>query len=32
MNITTIAWVLWNNCNALHDESMSYGNYVEQLI
>jgi len=28
---TTIVQKLWNNCNVLRDDGMSYGDYVEQL-
>jgi type I restriction enzyme M protein len=33
MNTTTNALVqkLWNYCNVLRDDGMSYGDYVEQL-
>ena len=28
---TTIVQKLWNYCNVLRDDEMSYGDYVEQL-
>ncbi len=28
---STIIQRLWNYCNVLHDDGMSYGDYVEQL-
>jgi hypothetical protein len=28
----TIVQKLWNYCNVLRDDGMSYGDYVEQLI
>ncbi len=28
---STIVQRLWNYCNVLHDDGMSYGDYVEQL-
>jgi type I restriction enzyme M protein len=28
---TTIVQKLWNYCNVLRDDGMSYGDYVEQL-
>jgi type I restriction enzyme M protein len=31
MNSATIAQKLWNYCNVLRDDSMSYGDYVEQF-
>jgi hypothetical protein len=31
MNTATIVQKLWNNCNVLRDDGMSYGDYVEQL-
>ena len=31
MNISTIVQKLWNYCNVLRDDGMSYGDYVEQL-
>jgi type I restriction enzyme M protein len=31
MNIATIVQKLWNYCNVLRDDGMSYGDYVEQL-
>ena len=31
MNTATIGQKLWNYCNALRDDGMSYGDYVEQL-
>ncbi|OGT91217.1 MAG: hypothetical protein A2286_06540 [Gammaproteobacteria bacterium RIFOXYA12_FULL_61_12] len=31
MNSATIAQKLWNYCNVLRDDGMSYGDYVEQL-
>ncbi|OIQ90418.1 type I restriction enzyme EcoKI M protein [mine drainage metagenome] len=31
MNTATIVQKLWNYCNVLRDEGMSYGDYVEQL-
>lgn len=31
MNTATILQKLWNYCNALHDDGMSYGDHVEQL-
>jgi type I restriction enzyme M protein len=31
MNTSTIVQNLWNYCNVLRDDGMSYGDYVEQL-
>ena len=31
MNTSTIVQKLWNDCNVLRDDGMSYGDYVEQL-
>ena len=31
MNSTTIVQKLWNYCNILRDDGLSYGDYVEQL-
>jgi type I restriction enzyme M protein len=31
MNTNTLVQKLWNYCNVLRDEGMSYGDYVEQL-
>ena len=31
MNPATIVQKLWNYCNVLRDDGMSYGDYVEQL-
>ena len=31
MNTATIVQKLWNYCNVLRDDGMSYGDYVEQL-
>ena len=31
MTPTAIVQKLWNFCNVLHDDGMSYGDYVEQL-
>ena len=31
MNTSTIVQKLWNYCNVLRDDGMSYGGYVEQL-
>ena len=31
MNISSIVQKLWNYCNVLRDDGMSYGDYVEQL-
>ena len=31
MNSATIVQKLWNYCNVLRDDGMSYGDYVEQL-
>ncbi len=31
MNASTLVQKLWNYCNVLRDDGMSYGNYVEQL-
>ena len=31
MNSATLEQKLWNNCNVLRDDRMSYGDYVEQL-
>ncbi len=31
MNTSTIIQKLWNYCNVLRDDGMSYGDYVEQL-
>lgn len=30
MNNATAVHERWNRCNVLHDESMSYGNHIEQ--
>ena len=30
MNTNTIVQKLWNYCNVLRDDGMSYGDYVEQ--
>ena len=32
MNTSTLVQKLWNYCNVLRDDGMSYGDYVEQLI
>ena len=32
MNFATLVRKLWNYCNGLRDDGMSYGDYVEQLI
>ena len=31
MNSATIVQKLWNYCNVLRDDGMSYGDYLEQL-
>ena len=31
MNTSSIVQKLWNYCNVLRDDGMSYGDYVEQL-
>ena len=31
MNTSNIVQKLWNYCNVLRDDGMSYGDYVEQL-
>ena len=31
MNTNTLVQKLWNYCNVLRDDGMSYGDYVEQL-
>ncbi|MBO3708320.1 MAG: type I restriction-modification system subunit M N-terminal domain-containing protein, partial [Candidatus Accumulibacter sp.] len=31
MNTTTLVHKLWNYCNVLRDDGMSYGDHVEQL-
>ena len=31
MNTNNIVQKLWNYCNVLRDDGMSYGDYVEQL-
>lgn len=31
MNPASIVQKLWNYCNVLRDDGMSYGDYVEQL-
>jgi type I restriction enzyme M protein len=31
MTSTAIVQKLWNYCNVLRDDGMSYGDYVEQL-
>src|SRR6266705_648050 len=31
MNAATLVQKLWNYCNVLRDDGMSYGDYVEQL-
>ena len=31
MNATTLVQKLWNYCNILRDDGLSYGDYVEQL-
>ncbi|OIQ70339.1 hypothetical protein GALL_480500 [mine drainage metagenome] len=31
MNTQNIVQKLWNHCNVLRDDGMSYGDYVEQL-
>ena len=31
MNSATIVQKLWNYCNVLRDDGMSYGDYIEQL-
>ncbi len=31
MNASILVQKLWNYCNVLHDDGMSYGDYVEQL-
>jgi len=31
VNTSTIIQKLWNDCNVLRDDGMSYGDYVEQL-
>ena len=30
-NTTALVQRLWNNCNILRDDGLSYGDYVEQL-
>ncbi len=32
MNSATIVQKLWNYCNILRDDGLSYGDYVEQLM
>ena len=32
MNASTLVQKLWNYCNVLRDDGMSYGGYIEQLI
>lgn len=32
MNTSSIVHKLWNYCNVLRGDGMSYGDYVEQLI
>ena len=31
MNASTLVQKLWNYCNVLRDDGLSYGDYVEQL-
>ena len=31
MNASALVQKLWNYCNVLRDDGMSYGDYVEQL-
>jgi type I restriction enzyme M protein len=31
MSTSTLVQKLWNDCNVLRDDGMSYGDYVEQL-
>lgn len=31
MNTSTLVQKLWNYCNVLRNDGMSYGDYVEQL-
>lgn len=31
MNTSTLVQKLWNCCNVLRDDGMSYGDYVEQF-
>jgi len=31
LNTSTLVQKLWNDCNVLRDDGMSYGDYVEQL-
>ena len=31
MNSATLVQKLWNYCNILRDDGLSYGDYVEQL-
>jgi len=31
MNASTLVQKLWNYCNILRDDGLSYGDYVEQL-
>ncbi len=31
MNASTLVQKLWNYCNVLRDDGMSYGDYVEQF-
>jgi len=31
VNTSTLVQKLWNDCNVLRDDGMSYGDYVEQL-
>ena len=31
MSYTNIVQKLWNYCNVLRDDGMSYGDYIEQL-
>jgi type I restriction enzyme M protein len=31
MNASTLGQKLWNHCNVLRDDGMSYGDYVEQM-
>ena len=32
MNASTLVQKLWNYCNVLRDDGMSYGDYVEKVI
>jgi type I restriction enzyme M protein len=32
LNTSTLVQKLWNYCNVLRDDGMSYGDYVEQLV